>query len=305
MSDEDERWSDWEEDEGVEMPTQSLFGPARTFANPSECIRATRDEHGFDILKAARALGLYERIQLVNYIRARTAEGDAAGALVSAVTAALALPAGRPWKDERFLQPVVEGDPILFSLGELDDDDDDDDNVCGAASADDEALMRSALTTEPSAQLETEPEALAEQMAQMRSLLHELSADAVEPRASTADADESGSDDGGGESGSAAAAATDGGGRRRRKPRTIAEKVDEGYFGSYTELGIHHTMLSDRVRTDAYRRAIQQPWMAGKRVLDIGCGTSILSLFAASAGAEHVYGVDASGIILHAQEVVR
>ena len=39
-------------------------------------------------------------------------------------------------------------------------------------------------------------------------------------------------------------------------------------------------------------------------VLDIGCGTSILSLFAARYGARHVWGVDNSDIIHEAQQIV-
>jgi protein arginine N-methyltransferase 1 len=42
----------------------------------------------------------------------------------------------------------------------------------------------------------------------------------------------------------------------------------------------------------------------GKVVLDIGCGTGILSLFAARAGAKMVIGVDASGIIKQARRIV-
>lgn len=39
-------------------------------------------------------------------------------------------------------------------------------------------------------------------------------------------------------------------------------------------------------------------------VLDVGCGTGILSLFAAEAGAKKVIGVDASNIYFIAKEIV-
>jgi len=42
-----------------------------------------------------------------------------------------------------------------------------------------------------------------------------------------------------------------------------------------------------------------------KIVLDIGCGTGILSIFAARAGAKHVYAVDNAEIALHAREIIK
>lgn len=41
-----------------------------------------------------------------------------------------------------------------------------------------------------------------------------------------------------------------------------------------------------------------------KAVLDVGCGTGILSLFASQAGARVVYAVDSSDIILQAKQIV-
>jgi protein arginine N-methyltransferase 3 len=42
-----------------------------------------------------------------------------------------------------------------------------------------------------------------------------------------------------------------------------------------------------------------------KVVLDIGCGTGILSMFAAKAGARHVIGIDQSEVIYSAMDIIR
>lgn len=57
-------------------------------------------------------------------------------------------------------------------------------------------------------------------------------------------------------------------------------------------------MLKDQVRTLTYRNAMyhNKHLFKGKIVLDVGCGTGILSMFAARAGAKHVYGVS-TGVI--------
>ena len=65
------------------------------------------------------------------------------------------------------------------------------------------------------------------------------------------------------------------------------------YFDSYAHFGIHEEMLKDEVRTLSYRSSIYQNrhLFKDKIVLDVGCGTGILSMFAAKAGAKHIYGV--------------
>ena len=65
-------------------------------------------------------------------------------------------------------------------------------------------------------------------------------------------------------------------------------------------------MLKDEVRTLGYRNAIYQSQhlFKDKVVLDVGCGTGILCMFAAKAGAKLVIGVDMSNIIDQARVIV-
>ena len=65
-------------------------------------------------------------------------------------------------------------------------------------------------------------------------------------------------------------------------------------------------MLKDEVRTNSYRSAIlnNKHIFKGKVVLDVGCGTGILSMFAAQAGARRVIGIDCSSILDKARIIV-
>lgn len=69
---------------------------------------------------------------------------------------------------------------------------------------------------------------------------------------------------------------------------------------------IHETMLKDSVRTNAYKTFIySNPGVfKDKTVLDVGCGSGILALFCAKAGAKKVYAVDQSDILYRAREIV-
>ncbi|PKK29230.1 protein arginine methyltransferase 3, transcript variant X1 [Columba livia] len=87
----------------------------------------------------------------------------------------------------------------------------------------------------------------------------------------------------------------------------LQEDEDGVYFSSYGHYGIHEEMLKDKVRTESYRDFIyQNPHIfKDKVVLDVGCGTGILSMFAAKAGAKKVIGVDQSEIIYQAMDIIR
>ncbi|XP_017111734.1 protein arginine N-methyltransferase 1 [Drosophila elegans] len=89
-------------------------------------------------------------------------------------------------------------------------------------------------------------------------------------------------------------------------PRNNAS-LDNEYFKSYSHFGIHHEMLSDKVRTSTYRESLLQneAVVRGKTVLDVGCGTGILSIFASKAGAARVVGIDNSDIVYTAMDIIR
>ena len=72
-------------------------------------------------------------------------------------------------------------------------------------------------------------------------------------------------------------------------------------------LDIHETMIKDRVRTGAYNKFIHdnRDFFEGKLVLDVGCGTGILSLMCARAGARRVVAVDNARIIESAKEIAK
>lgn len=79
------------------------------------------------------------------------------------------------------------------------------------------------------------------------------------------------------------------------------------YFDSYSHFGIHEEMLKDSVRTNTYRKAMIQNkhLFKDKVVLDVGCGTGILSMFAAQAGAKMVIGIDCASIAVQAKHITK
>ncbi|CAH0043952.1 unnamed protein product [Clonostachys solani] len=169
---------------------------------------------------------------------------------------------------ERYLKPVLENDALLFSLDDvLEADQSEDNSSLGAASA-------NALLTR-NKELEEELEAIRNQFTNYRLAVEQT-------------LDRRWGDD------------------EEPKPGAAAPKKDnsEYYFESYAAHEIHETMLKDAVRTDAYRDFMynNKDIFKDKVVLDIGCGTGILSMFCAKAGASRVIAVDKSDIILKARE---
>ena len=72
---------------------------------------------------------------------------------------------------------------------------------------------------------------------------------------------------------------------------------------SYRDVAMHKVMLQDVVRTDAYEKAINEVIRSEHVVLDFGCGSGILAMFAARAGARKVIAVDRSPFVKTAKEI--
>jgi len=68
----------------------------------------------------------------------------------------------------------------------------------------------------------------------------------------------------------------------------------------------HHAMLRDYVRVAAYQRAIERAVKPDTVAVDLGCGSGVLSFFAARAGAKKIYAIERRpDTILLAEELAK
>ncbi|XP_077099395.1 histone-arginine methyltransferase CARM1 isoform X1 [Siphateles boraxobius] len=97
----------------------------------------------------------------------------------------------------------------------------------------------------------------------------------------------------------------------RTDPSVFQQRTDESsalqYFQFYGCLSQQQNMLQDYLRTATYQKAIllNDVDFKDKVVLDVGCGTGILSFFAVQAGAKRVYAVEASSVAKYAEILVK
>ena len=172
------------------------------------------------------------------------------------------------FEDDQYLIPVLQDDALLYSFEDLD-----------PTSLKEPDLSQTQAQVESNSGNE-EHTALKARMEKMDSLLQSLIADEGEPDSLNE--------------------------VMKRDISTSAETYDKQYFDGYAERDIHETMLKDTVRTDTYRDFIygNKHLFKNKVVLDVGCGTGILSMMSARAGAKMVLAVDNSNIINKARQNV-
>ncbi|XP_021108422.1 histone-arginine methyltransferase CARM1 isoform X2 [Heterocephalus glaber] len=98
---------------------------------------------------------------------------------------------------------------------------------------------------------------------------------------------------------------------QKKEYSVFSQRTEEAsavqYFQFYGCISQQQNMLQDFVRTATYRSAILQNHadFRDKVVLDVGCGSGILSFFAVQAGARRVYAVEASSVAQHAETLVK
>ncbi|KAK1999540.1 methyltransferase domain-containing protein [Colletotrichum falcatum] len=261
--------SDWEDAEPEEEETVAFISllDDSVFHNLNDMLQHCREKHNFDLLAVRRRLGLdfFGTVKLVNFVRQCIHDGAALPAAISA----------EDIDDDRFMKPVIEDDALIMALTELDLGDESPDAIQQAAQQ----------SSSREAQLAEELEKLKLQFASYRAAVEQT-------------LDQRWGDD--------TVVTTQG--DRSRDVNTMETRKDESqyYWESYAANDIHETMLKDKVRTDSYRDFVynNKSLFKDKIVLDIGCGTGILSMFCAKAGAKQVFAVDKSDIIDKARENV-
>ncbi|KAL1978700.1 hypothetical protein VTN31DRAFT_1559 [Thermomyces dupontii] len=255
----DDGWEDVEpEDE-----SQSIIGLFSDDIYPDvrSLLKDTKERYSFDLAKVQKDLELdfFGTVKLINYIRSEVKKGVQKPDVSSRSL----------FDDDVYLKPVIEDDALLYNLDDI-------------ALDDDGLQSENHRKTDTEAQLREVQEELCRlqeqfsnyRLAVQQSLNVQLSNDDDDPPQPT-NVD------------------------RNDARRSITEEVDSDYFKSYSYNAIHESMLKDTVRTDAYRDFIydHKGLFKGKTVLDVGCGTGILSMFCAKAGAKKVIAVDNSSII--------
>ncbi|XP_041843325.1 protein arginine N-methyltransferase 3 [Melanotaenia boesemani] len=266
----DDQWQ-WMEEGN--QPVTCLFCD-RLLSSVAATLQHCTAEHQVNLADVIRKHRLddYGYIKMINFIRSTKCSSSCLSGLPDGPL---------PWESEDFLRPVLQDDPLLQTdPEELCSGEGTCSSTCPSSRAEPhDVLLHKAQAAEERARCSEE--ALARAMEDLHKL--KLLAQGLVLNAETSKPSNLGT------------------------VAELREDEDEAYFSSYGHYGIHEEMLKDKVRTESYRDFMYSnpEVFRDKVVLDVGCGTGILSMFAARAGAKKVLAVDQSEIIYQAMDIIR
>ncbi|SCV73747.1 BQ2448_6177 [Microbotryum intermedium] len=324
-SSEEQSWDDWQD----EQPTRatSLFS-AEQFDSATAALKHDRQRFGVDVPLLASTLDFFERIRLINWIRAAKPEPSSLKRLDRNADFL---------QDDQYLKPVLQDDALLqYDFDQLSLPDAGE-NESGPSTSEQRSYTVKSIAASNQSNLPTTSttpisKGTADLIDHLRAQLYDsgqaidkLKAIIRERLGPSMGLDSIPLED-----------EADKGIKIVHDVGVDPERDDDAhYFDSYGCNDIHEIMLKDKVRTDSYRDFIMSNPQLFKDavVLDVGCGTGtplhqgrllsfwteprtelagallsplgILSMFAAKSGAKKVYAVDASNVIYKAQRHIK
>ncbi|KAI8986156.1 S-adenosyl-L-methionine-dependent methyltransferase [Trametes punicea] len=269
--DDDQTWDDWVSDSFERRPCKSLFED-RTFESVQEALAYDEAAHGFSLKEVASRLALdqYQRIRLINWIRRE----HPSPSVVTALTGAEDF-----LQSDDYLKPALEDDPLLQIAPDDSSDSDPEEQEGKAKPPKDLATARRRITA-----LQRKLQQAKQDLAYYRRFVSErLNLAGLADELNNLNASST------------------------THAAVPLRDDDSHYFQSYAENDIHAVMIQDKVRTATYAKFIlsNPDVFRDAIVMDVGCGTGILSLFAAKAGAKRVFAIDASDIAEKAAQIVK
>ncbi|XP_058807025.1 protein arginine N-methyltransferase 3 isoform X2 [Phymastichus coffea] len=278
---ESESDDEWEEMNDEEQIIECLFCK-NVYNGFLDALKHLESSHNFNFstFKNRYALDVYSYIKLINFIRKKNITAEELNGLNVKL-----------WDNDEYLSPVIQDDPWLML--DLDDIEDPITNShVYPTNSEHESVTLSEIHF---AELQRTIQSLKAQLEQ-RDLACLIAKQQIEEMTKKVqklvfDEDDSSKP-------------------KDRCVKKVSSNSDQGYFNTYSHFAIHHEMLTvigDKVRTESYRDALftNSHIFNNCIMLDVGCGTGILSMFAAKSGCKKVISVDQSDIIYHAMDIVR